>query len=173
MSDDQLLARIRGRDEQAFAELYDRYSTLVYGVAVRVLRDGALAEDVLQELFLKLWRQPETFDARRGALAPWLSVVARNRAIDRIRRQPREEEIDEAAFPTQFDVEDAAVQNDLMDRVRAVLRSIPAQQRNALTLAYFEGLTHVEIAERTGEPLGTIKGRIRSAVAALAKAIAR
>src|SRR5215472_8449774 len=93
--DAALIARLRAGDENAMADLYDRYSAVVYGVALRVLGDTTAAEDVLQEVFLQLWRNPRRFDADRGRLAPWLAVIARNRAIDLLRKRPHEEGIDE------------------------------------------------------------------------------
>lgn len=171
MSDSYLATRIRAGDSGALAALYDRYSRLVYGVALRVLRDEGAAEDVLQEVFLRLWQKPESFDSARGGLAPWLAVVARNRAIDRLRKQPREDELAETIESPDLNIEDVAVRSDLVARMKAMAQQLPREQWTALSMAYFDGLTHVEIAARTGEPLGTIKSRIRSAVAALGKAL--
>jgi RNA polymerase sigma-70 factor, ECF subfamily len=171
IDDSDLIARIRKADTAAFAAIYDRYSRLVYSVALRVLRNESAAEDVLQEIFMKLWRNPEMFDASRGALGPWLAVTARNRSIDRIRRRVEETELTDSVAPTNIDFEQQAVNAALLTRVKGVLQQLPEVQRSALNLAYFEGLTHAEIAARTGEPLGTIKGRIRGAIAALGKAL--
>jgi RNA polymerase sigma-70 factor (ECF subfamily) len=170
--DAALIARIRGGNENAMADLYDRYSGLVYGVALRVLGDTAAAEDLLQEVFLQLWRNPQAFDADRGRLAPWLAVIARNRAIDVLRKRPLEENIDELPISTGVDLEDDAAQRLAIEKVRSILGQLPQEQRKVLEMAFFAGMTHTEIAGKTGEPLGTIKTRIRSGLLALRKAFA-
>jgi RNA polymerase sigma-70 factor (ECF subfamily) len=154
------------------ADLYDRYSGIVYGVALRVLGDTTAAEDVLQEVFLQLWRKPQAFDANRGKLAPWLAVIARNRAIDVLRRRPAEDDIAELPISTGVDLEDTAGRRLAVEKVRGVLTGLPPEQRKALEMAFFEGMTHAEIAAKTGEPLGTVKTRIRSALLAVRKAFA-
>jgi RNA polymerase sigma-70 factor (ECF subfamily) len=168
--DAALIARLRAGDENAMADLYDRYSGVVYGVALRVLRDTTAAEDLLQEVFLQLWRRPQSFHADRGRLAPWLAVIARNRAIDVLRKRPLEDDISELPIASGIDLEDAAVERLAVDKVRTVLAGLPPEQRKALEMAFFEGMTHTEIAAKTGEPLGTVKTRIRSALLALRKA---
>jgi len=165
-----LMARIHAGDESAMSDLYDRYSGVVYGVALRVLGSTTAAEDVLQEVFLQLWRNPQAFDADRGRLAPWLAVIARNRAIDVLRKRPMEEDIDELPISTGVNLEDEASERIAIDKIRGVLAQLPAEQRKALEMAYFEGLTHTEIASKTGEPLGTVKTRIRYGLLALRKA---
>lgn len=165
-----LITRIRAGDESAMADLYDRYSGIVYGVALRVLANTSAAEDVVQEVFLQLWRNPQAFDADRGKLAPWLAVIARNRAIDLLRKRPMEDDIDELPISTGVDLEDEAAQRLAISKVRGVLGQLPADQRRLLEMAFFEGLTHTEIASKTGEPLGTVKTRIRSGLVALRKA---
>lgn len=165
-----LIARIRAGDETAMADLYDRYSGIVYGVALRVLGNTSAAEDVVQEVFLQLWRNPQAFDPDRGKLAPWLAVIARNRAIDLRRKRPMEDDIDELPISTGVDLEDEASQRLAIGKVRGVLGQLPADQRKLLEMAFFEGLTHTEIATKTGEPLGTVKTRIRSGLLALRKA---
>jgi RNA polymerase sigma-70 factor, ECF subfamily len=167
-----LVTRLRDGDHSAMADLYDRYSGIVYSVALRVLGDATAAEDVLQEIFLQLWRRPQAFNAERGRLAPWLAVIARNRAIDVLRRRPQEEDIDELPVSTGVDLEDVAVQRLAIEKVRGAIAQLPPEQRRALEMAFFEGLTHTEIASKTGEPLGTIKTRIRSALMAVRKAVA-
>jgi RNA polymerase sigma-70 factor, ECF subfamily len=168
--DAALIARLRDGDENAMADLYDRYSSIVYGVALRVLHDTTAAEDVLQEVFLQLWRRPQVFDAGRGRLAPWLAVIARNRAIDQVRKRPHEEDIDELPISTGVNLEDASAQRLAVEKVRGVVAGLPTEQRKALEMAFFEGMTHTEIARKTGEPLGTVKTRIRSALMAVRKA---
>jgi RNA polymerase sigma-70 factor, ECF subfamily len=165
-----LIARIHAGDESAMSDLYDRYSGIVYGVALRVLGSTTAAEDVLQEVFLQLWRNPQAFDADRGRLAPWLAVIARNRAIDVLRKRPMEEDIDELPISTGVNLEDETSERIAIDKVRGVLAQLPAEQRKTLEMAYFEGLTHTEIASKTGEPLGTVKTRIRYGLLALRKA---
>jgi RNA polymerase sigma-70 factor (ECF subfamily) len=167
-----LIARLRAGDEQAMADLYDRYSAIVYGVALRVLGDTTAAEDVLQEVFLQLWRRPQAFKAERGSLAPWLAVIARNRAIDVLRRRPLEDDIDELPISTGVSLEDAAGRRLVVEKVRNVMTGLPQEQRLALEMAFFEGMTHTEIAAKTGEPLGTVKTRIRAALLAVRKAFA-
>lgn len=170
--DIELMAGVRAGHEGSLAQLYDRYSGIVYSVALRVLADTAAAEDVLQEVFLQLWRNPEVFDGRRGSMGAWLAVIARNRAIDAVRKRRPEVELEEVVVPLECSLEDDAERKRLMERVRGVLGAMPALQRAALEMAFFQGLTHTEIAEKTGEPLGTIKTRIRSGLMALRKCVA-
>jgi len=160
--DMRLVARIRAGDQQAMSELYDRYGRVVYAVALRVLQDTGAAEDALQDIFLQLWRKPDAFDASRGSLAAWLAVVTRHRAIDRLRQRKPEVDIEECVVAGGPDLGDEAERNLVIEKVRSVLAEMNPDQRRALELAYFQGLTHTEIAEKTGEPLGTIKTRIRS-----------
>jgi len=160
--DIRLVARIRAGDEQAMSELYDRYAKVVYAVALRVLQETSAAEDVLQDIFLQLWRNPDAFDASRGSLAAWLAVISRHRAIDRLRKRRPEVDIEECVIAGGPDLSDEAERGLIVEKVRSVLAEMSPNQRNALELAYFQGLTHTEIAEKTGEPLGTIKTRIRT-----------
>src|ERR1700749_4157888 len=140
--DGALIMRIRAGDQIAMADLYDRYSGVVYGVALRVLANTTAAEDVVQEVFLQLWRNPQAFDADRGRLAPWLAVIARNRSIDLLRKRPMEADIDELPISTGVNLEDEASERIAIDKVRGVLAQLPAEQRKMLEMAYFEGLTH-------------------------------
>jgi len=167
--DGQLLDRVRRGDEQAMAMLYERYSRIVYSVALRVLRDSASAEDVLQDVFLGVWRRPETFIATRGSLGGWLAVVARNRSIDTLRRKRPSEQVEEVYLASSFDLADEAERSVLMQRARGIILHLPLEQRKTLEMAYFDGLTHSEIAEITGDPLGTVKTRIRNALLTLRK----
>ena len=171
-NDSSLIAGIRAGDEQAMAELYDRYSGIVYSVALRVLGDTGAAEDVLQEVFMQLWRNPGLFDSSRGNLAPWLAVIARNRAIDAIRKRRPETDIEDVVVSVDADLAGEADRSIAMGKVRSVLSAMPAAQRSALEMAYFEGLSHSEISAKTGEPLGTIKTRIRTGLLALRRAFA-
>jgi len=165
-----LVSAIRSGDETAMSELYDRYSGIVYAVALRVLGDTGRAEDVLQEVFMQLWRNARLFDASRGNLAPWLAVIARNRAIDMLRKRRPECDLEEVVISVEPDLAGDAERAAVMTKVRTVLGGMAAGQRMALEMAYFEGLSHSEIAARTGEALGTIKTRIRTGLLALRKA---
>jgi RNA polymerase sigma-70 factor, ECF subfamily len=171
-SDLALVTAIRSGDQGAMATLYDRYSPIVYSVALRVLQDTGAAEDVLQDIFMQLWRNPGAFDASRGNMGAWLAVIARHRAIDRLRRRRPENDIEDVVVSVEPDLATEADRSRSLDRIRAALRTMPPPQRSALEMAYFEGLTHVEIAEKTGEPLGTIKTRIRTGLLSLRKVLA-
>jgi RNA polymerase sigma-70 factor, ECF subfamily len=163
----RLVARIRGGDQQALSELYDRYSNVVYGVALRVLQDAAAAEDILQDIFLQLWRKPDAFDSSRGSLAAWLAVIARHRSIDRLRRRRPETDIEDCVIAGGADPRDETERTLVIEKVRVVMNEMSSDQRTAMEMAFFQGLTHTEIAEKTGEPLGTIKTRIRSGLQTL------
>jgi RNA polymerase sigma-70 factor (ECF subfamily) len=167
-TDAMLVSAIGSGDQAAMSTLYDRYSGIVYSVALRVVGDTGIAEDILQEVFLKLWRNPEAFDTGRGSLAGWLAVMSRNRAIDVVRkRRPETEITDVVAAP---DMSREAERGIVLGKIRNVLGGMPAPQRSALEMSFFQGLTHSEIADKTGEPLGTIKTRIRAGLLALRKA---
>jgi RNA polymerase sigma-70 factor (ECF subfamily) len=168
--DTSLLASVQSGDELAMASLFDRYSKLVYSVALRVLRDPAAAEDVLQEVFMQIWRNPDGFTAARGSLGGWLAIVSRNRSIDLIRRKRPMVDVDDVPLASAFNLADEAERNSLMERARGVIHLLPTEQRKTLEMAFFDGLTHSEIAEMTGDPLGTVKTRIRSALLTLRKA---
>ena len=170
IADTELLRRVQNGDEAAMAALFDRYSRVVYSVALRVLRDPASAEDVLQEVYLQIWRTPDGFIAARGSLSGWLAVVTRNRSIDVLRRRRPSEVVDEMVLPSTFDLAEDSERRLMVDRARVVLGQMPAEQRKTLELAFFDGLTHAEIAEMTGDPLGTVKTRIRSALQTLRRA---
>jgi RNA polymerase sigma-70 factor (ECF subfamily) len=154
--DAALLVLVQKGDEYAMASLFDRYSKVVYSVALRVLRDPASAEDVLQDVFMQIWRNPDGFVATRGSLGGWLAVVARNRSIDALRRKRPTEQVDDMALASNYNLANEAERNSLMEKARSVI--------------FFDGLTHSEIAEMTGDPLGTVKTRIRSALTSLRKA---
>ena len=168
--DAALLDQVQRGDEHAMAALFDRYSKVVYSVALRVLRDPAAAEDVLQEIFMQIWRNPTSFIATRGSLGGWLAVVSRNRSIDALRRKRPTESVDDMALASNYNLADEAERNSLMEKARNVIRQLPMEQKKTLEMAFFDGLTHSEIAEMTGDPLGTVKTRIRSALMTLRKA---
>ncbi len=172
-ADHALVRRIVRREEAALAEAYDRYASLVYAVALRVLREATAAEEVLQDTFHRLWIVASRFDPQRGSLPAWLAVAARHRAIDRLRQRDPAADSDSdavaavAEIPLAFDLEDEISRQRLADQVRAAMARLSESHRAVIELAYFEGLTHTELARHTGEPLGTIKSRLRAAVAAL------
>ena len=168
--DSSLLVQVRNGDEKSMASLFDRYSKVVYSVALRVLRDPASAEDVLQEIFMQVWRNPESFTAAKGSLGGWLAVVARNRSIDTLRRKRPSDSVEDVVLASGYDLAAEAERNSLMERARSVIVTLPSEQRKTLEMAFFDGLTHTEIAEMTGDPLGTVKTRIRSALLTLRKA---
>ncbi len=161
-SDTRLVARIRAGDQQALSELYDRYSSVVYGVALRILQDTGAAEDILQDIFLQLWRRPDAFDSSRGSLTAWLAVIARHRSIDRLRQRKPETDIEECVIAGGADPRDETERTLVIEKVRIAMNEMGVEQRTAMEMAFFQGLTHTEIAEKTGQPLGTIKTRIRS-----------
>ena len=178
--DAELVAALATDEVTALEQLYDRYSALVYSIALRVLRDHTLAEDVTQEVFLRLWRQPASFDPGRGRFISWISSVARNRALDELRKVTRrrgaEDQTEEAVLdlPGEARGEDPQAELELSEeraRVRAAMAELPPAQRQVIELAYFSGLTQMEIAERTGDPLGTIKTRIRLGMRKLREAL--
>jgi RNA polymerase sigma-70 factor, ECF subfamily len=169
-SDLLLIAAVRSGDEGAMAALYDRYSSVVFSVALRVLGETGAAEDVLQEVFMQVWRNPGVFDSSRGNLGAWLAVIARNRAIDGLRKRRPETDVETVVVSVEPDLAGDAERSRAMEKVRSALGAMPALQRSALEMAYFEGLSHSEIAAKTGEPLGTVKTRIRAGLFALRKA---
>jgi len=171
LNDGALISAIRSGNQQAMAQLYDRYSSVVYSVALRVLGETSAAEDVLQEIFMQLWRNPGAFDSGRGNLAPWLAVIARNRAVDTLRKRRPQTEMTETLVSVEPDMAGDADRGRTVEKVRAVLKEMPAPQRSALEMAYFEGYSHSEISEKTGDPLGTIKTRIRTGLILLRKAV--
>jgi RNA polymerase sigma-70 factor (ECF subfamily) len=176
-ADQAVLARIAQGDGDALAELYDRYARPVYSLALRILRDVRDAEDVVQDVFTQAWRQASRYSPSRGMVAAWLVMLARSRAIDRLRtRNARPDgSSDERAAILLMDttppIEHQLLSSEQITRVRAALDSLPVLQRLPLELAYFEGLTHVEIADRLEQPLGTVKTRIRLALGKLRDAL--
>lgn len=172
-NDARLIMRVANGDHLAFTVIYDRYARVVYSVALRVVRDAAVAEDILHDIFLALWRSPRQFDSARGSLAPWLAVIARNRSIDWLRREHPREELSEVLLASDADLATEIERDLTVQKIRGVLNALPEKQRHALELAFFTGLTHQEIAAQSGEPLGTIKTRIRSALTSIRKALER
>ena len=164
--DDDLLHAIARNDEAALAAIYDRYRLILFGLILRILHDREEAEDCLQEVFLQVWRRASDFDESRGRAFTWLVTIARSRALDRLRTSgSRVRLATEVAQVPRDEVGDAAeeaVQSEQGAIVRGALAELPEEQRRTLLLAYFEGLTQTEIAARLGDPLGTVKTRMRS-----------
>lgn len=166
-----LLTRIQSGDQEAMSALFDRYGTMVYSVALRVLKDTGEAEDVMQEIFVQVWKNPSAFVSGRGSLGGWLVVVARNRSIDMIRRRHPSEPVESFTLPSSTDLAHEAERNLLLKKIRGAMLSLPDEQKQSVELAFFEGLSHSEIAEKTGDPLGTVKTRIRLALITIRKAL--
>ena len=172
------LARMARGDESGLAELYDRHATPVYSLALRIVRRPEDAEDVTQQVFTQAWRTSARFDQSRGVVAAWLLMIARSRAIDCLRRRnPARDGISDdarlAAIPDpELSVEYVVATRDEIERVQVAIDALPAEQRVAVELAYYDGLTQSEIAERTSTPLGTVKTRVRSALQTLRSAVA-
>lgn len=167
--DGDLLARLQRRDPQALAELYDRYGRMVFGLILRIVQDRGAAEDLVQETFLRVWNRASGFDSEQGAVGPWLLAVARNRAIDYLRYRGRRPEasleFSETENPALFaDLQADPLQFDLVRRVKTALEKLTQPQREAIELAYFEGMSQTEVAERMRQPLGTVKSWMRRAI---------
>jgi RNA polymerase sigma-70 factor (ECF subfamily) len=169
LSDEALVALVARSDESALAELYDRVGGTAYGLAHRVLRDEALAEDAVQEAFLGLWRGAGSFIPERAKASTWILTLVHRRAVDLVRREQRRraEPIEGAPEPADGSAEEAAWLRLDRERVQAALAQLPDQQREAIELAYYGGYTQSELAERLGQPLGTIKSRMFSGLTRL------
>ena len=165
VTDNDLLHAVSRGDESALAAIYDRYRLILFGLVLRILNDRQEAEDILQETFVQIWRRAGDFDESRGRVFTWLVTIARSRALDRLRAlSSRARVADEAAQLPRYEVGDAstdALRSEQSTIVRRALAELPEEQRRTLLLAYFEGLTQTEIAERLGDPLGTVKTRMR------------
>ena len=168
--DARLLQRVAQGDKQAFGELYDRFSGPLLGAAQQILRDSAEAQDVVHDAFVTLWEKAATFEVSRGSAFSWTVTLVRNRAIDRVRMRRRRAEILAESLPADLGYADAATETagseyaalgDDARAVRAAVATLPVEQKRALELAFFGGLTQEEIARKLSEPLGTVKARIR------------
>jgi RNA polymerase sigma factor (sigma-70 family) len=172
LSDETLLAGLASGDAEAAAAFVRRFQRRVYGLAVTMLRDAVLAEEVAQETFVRAWRHAATYDARRGRVPTWLLAIARNLAIDRARmRSPTPVDPDVIASELDLAHVDSPIDVGERDRLRRAIASLPDEQRRALVLATYAGRTASEIAELDGVPLGTVKTRIRSAMLKLRESL--
>jgi RNA polymerase sigma-70 factor (ECF subfamily) len=169
LDDLDLLSQIATGDQNAMSVFFDRYSGMVYSVALRVLRDAGEAEDVMQEIFIQIWQNPQSYVAGRGSLGGWLVVTARNRSIDKLRRRKPTDPVELFTLPSPLNLAQESERNLLIEKIQNAMTRLRAEQRSSLQLAFFEDLTHSEIAEKTGDPLGTIKTRIRLALIAIRK----
>jgi len=174
-ADDEMMRRLIGGDENAFASFYRRFAPGLFSIIYQILQDQKESEDVLQEAFVQMWKKASTYDAGRSALFTWAVMISRNKAIDRLRSRQRRSRVVEAAAaelaavpPESAERADAALgQNEERDRVRTALTKLPDSQREAIDLAFFSGMTQVEISNKLGAPLGTVKARIRRGLIAL------
>jgi len=171
--DGDLARRLQARDASAMRELYDRYGRLVYSLIMRIVRNSAAAEDLVQETFLRVWNRMQGFDRERGALGPWVLTVARNRAIDYLRSADGRMaagsiDLDRLEHPGLFcDFEERALSLDRARRLKDAFEKLTPNQKTVVELAYYEGLSQTEMAERMQQPLGTIKTWVRSALKVL------
>jgi RNA polymerase sigma factor (sigma-70 family) len=174
LSDEAVVALVARSDEEALAELYDRFGRVAYGMALRVLRDERLAEDAVQEGFLTAWRNADRFMPERAKASTWLLTLVHRRAVDLVRREERRraEPLPDAAEAASGSVEDDAWLRFERERVQAALRRLPDQQREAIELAYYGGFSQSELAERLGQPVGTIKSRMFTGLSRLRELLA-
>jgi RNA polymerase sigma-70 factor, ECF subfamily len=167
--DTSLVARMQQRDPRALAEMYDRYGRVAYSLILRVVRDSGIAEDLVQETFLRVWNRIHGFDGQKGSIGPWLLAVARNRAIDYLRstggRERNAVEYEETGHPSLYcDMEKDILSSDKARVVKSAIQKLSPNQRQVIELAYFEGFSQTEMAERMGQPLGTVKTWVRTAL---------
>jgi len=171
--DADLVRRLKARDPKSMSELYDRYGRLAYSLIYRVVRNPSAAEDLLQETFMRVWNRVGSFDAERGALGPWVLAVARNRAIDYLRSvdgrmQAGAVDLDRIEHPAHFcGIESSALAIDRVRRLKSAFEKLSPNQRMVIELAYYEGMSQTEMAERLKQPLGTVKTWTRSALKTL------
>jgi RNA polymerase sigma-70 factor (ECF subfamily) len=170
-SDEQLIAQVARGDTAAYETLYDRYCSTVMGLALKITGDRSLAEEVVQETFWRVWRKADLFQTQRGAFTSWFFGITRNVSIDLLRRQKTQiqpveetEQIIEQAVDPSMNVPEAAWLREKHQQMRAAIATLPKEQRSVIEMAYFRGLTRQEIAQATGEPLGTIHTRARLAL---------
>jgi RNA polymerase sigma factor (sigma-70 family) len=169
LTDEQILARIARGDEAALAEVYDRFGRVAYGLAFRILRDASLAEDAVQDAFLAVWRTAVAFDPRRGTASTWVMTLVHRRSVDVVRREDRRraQPLDDAPQASTESTDETVAVREQRRAVQAALAQLSPDQREALELAYYGGLSQSELAERLGVPLGTVKSRMFAALARL------
>ena len=177
-TDEDLLVAAGGGDQSAIEQLYDRFSGQMYGLAMRITGDATLAQDVVQEAFVGIWRNAARFDPSRASARTWILAITHHRAIDAIRRRRPAQELPDPELPPPAALTSPDLWGEVAGRldatlVRAAVMTLPPVQREAIALAYFSGLTQQEIAERTGAPLGTVKSRVRLGLLALRDQVAR
>jgi RNA polymerase sigma-70 factor, ECF subfamily len=168
-SDEALIALVGRGDEEALGALYDRFGRVAFGLAVRIVRDRSLAEDAVQEAFLAVWRSADRFSPERAKPSTWILTLVHRRAVDLVRKEERRraDPIDDLAHPAGEATDEEAALRSKRRAVQEALRRLPDDQREALELAYYGGLSQSELAERLGQPLGTIKSRMFTGLARL------
>ena len=178
LTDLELLGHIGGKDRDALATLYERYGRRVFALSVRILSDAVSAEEVTQDVFMSVWRRGATYTSKKGKFTTWLFSIAHNRTIDELRKRRRDrsrtnDDIDDHLNLESGDISpaDATVAQSEYAKVRAAMQTLPQEQMNVVELSYFKGLTQTEIATKTGQPLGTVKTRMRLALKKLRKAL--
>ena len=178
LTDLELLEHICNQDRDALATLYERFGRRVFSLAVRILSDSVSAEEVTQDVFMSVWRRGATYVSKKGKFTTWLFSIAHNRTIDELRKRRRDlsrtnDDIDDHLNLKSGDVSpaDATVAQSEYAKIRAAMEDLPEEQKNVVELSYFKGLTQTEIAEKTGQPLGTVKTRMRLALKKLRKAL--
>jgi len=177
-TDADLVRAVARGDEKAYASLYDRYASILLGLLIRILHSRAEAEDVLQDVFLQVWQRAKNFDETRGRAFTWLVTLTRSRAIDRLRSlasrdRVAEESVREVPVNVASDAVADAMRAEQSETISRALAELPEEQRRTISLAYFDGLTQTEIADRTGEPLGTVKTRTRAGLKKLRDLLSR
>ena len=178
LTDLELLEHISNQDRDALATLYERFGRRVFSLAVRILSDSVSAEEVTQDVFMSVWRRGATYVSKKGKFTTWLFSITHNRTIDELRKRRRDlsrtnDDIDDHLNLKSGDVSpaDATVAQSEYAKIRAAMEDLPEEQKNVVELSYFKGLTQTEIAEKTGQPLGTVKTRMRLALKKLRKAL--
>ena len=176
--DDDLARRLKARDSRAMADLYDRYGRLTYSLILRIVRNASTAEDLMQETFLRVWNRVQSFDAEKGALGAWVLAVARNRAIDHLRSvdgrmQAGAMDLDRLENPRNFSsIDTSALSIDRVRRLKSAFEKLTPHQRQVIEMAYYEGMSQTEMADRLKQPLGTVKTWTRSALQILRNELA-
>lgn len=182
LADSRLISRVAEGDKSALGELYDRFSRPLYATALRVVQDAAEAQDIVHDVFITLWEKASSFDSTKGSAFSWAVTLVRNRAIDRVRMRRRRAELLTASAPSDLGydephngpaADDNASLGDEARTLRAAVATLPPDQKRALELAFFAGLTQQQIADQLSEPLGTVKARIRRALLKLRDLVAR